>query len=253
MGDLGRRDGDAAQAQLAGVILGRTHGDEAGAGEIGERGGPADAVEVAGGRVHPRRALGDQPRGQVPLGRPDVAQRDVGLAPGQVLQVVRGDQPDADLGRGPGERGEDRRQGVGRHHVRGGDRDLARDLLGPAGGGQREPGGGLLHRADMDHQLAPRLRQDEPAPHPVEELHAEAVLQRRDLAPEGRLGLAELTCGGRERSGLGGGEEGAGLVPVEGGGGRIHASLYNADANAGNSYAFPFGVRWRQRGYGEME
>jgi hypothetical protein len=69
----------------------------------------------------------------------------------------------------------------------------------------------------------------------LEQHQAKLALQRLDLAAEGGLGLAERPGGSRKRAFLGGDEEGAGAVPVEGDGSPIHALMHITQAISVNS------------------
>ena len=79
----------------------------------------------------------------------------------------------------------------------------------------RPDAGGLAHAAGILDEIEGGGRRIEPARLPAEQRRAEGVLQLADMAADGGLAEAEPVGGGRQRSRVDHGEEGAEEGPVE--------------------------------------
>jgi len=84
----------------------------------------------------------------------------------------------------------------------------------------------LPHRTDGGEKFVPRLGQDQRLADPFEKRDTQIGLKPRNLAAERRLGQAQHAGGGRKRAFLYRGKEGPDLIPVEGDGTPIHASMH---------------------------
>ena len=110
-------------------------------------------VEKRGGGVKVADGLADHLCDQVGLFGAGMANGDIGLAPGQVADLVRRHHVDLDRRRRVADPLQDRRQVIGRHMIGGRDPDQALDRLGLAGRRQRDAPGRRPHRPEMVEQV----------------------------------------------------------------------------------------------------
>src|SRR5262249_34736336 len=148
-----------------------------------------------------------------------------------------------DLERGVGllERGEDRRQHLDRDDLAGADADRARDRRARARGGPAQRGRGRGEPRGERAEIARDVGRDQPGRRPREQLDAERLLERVDVAADGRLGQAELARRGGQRSVVEDAEERAVQVP-----GRLagHTKVYIDGTRFDNSVYQRAGAWW---------
>ena len=151
---------------------------------------------------------------QIRLARRRHADRDVGFPHRQVQLGIVDHQGDLDLGVEIEEFANPRRQpGRAERYGRG---DLERPLwpvlrFGDQAFGHRQLGEDLARRAEQQLAL---LGQDQAASMAMEERHAEAFLERADLAADGGLAEVQRFAGMGEAARLGDGVKDPQLVPI---------------------------------------
>jgi len=99
---------------------------------------------------------------------------------------------------------QDRRKDVSRDQLAGGDANRAFDGERFPSRGQRDTGGRVSHRPEMVHQIETGRGDLDRVADPLEKRNAKFFFEGGDLPPDGRLGDAEDTPGGRERAFFGG-------------------------------------------------
>ena len=138
----------------------------------------------------------------------------IGLQPRDVELVIGQEETQADIGEGGVKPGQTRRQPDGAQRRGRGNPQQPAGLVAHVlhrAFGQRHPAGDVARSLEQD---TPRLGEQEPARMAVEELDAEALLQRGDLPAHRRLGQVERLRRAGKGARLGGGVEGFQLVPV---------------------------------------
>ena len=167
------------------------------------------------------------PADEVGLGRFAQAQRDIGLAHGEVQFVIGQDHDQFDIGIKLAEFRQARRQPGGAEAGIGGDLQQAMRLFTRVRKAQAralQPHQHLLHRAKKHFAL---LGQQKPARMTMKQRRLEVIFQRRDLSADRRLAQMQRLAGMGEGPGGGGGVKNAQLVPVHPAPAPVLSPLYN--------------------------
>ena len=163
-----------------------------------------------------------------------MANGDVGFAPSEVADRVRGGDGQRDLRRLLADAGDEVRQQIGRDRFRGADGHAPGDLLRCPCRDERHGLSRRRHGPRVFHEIETGVGQDEPLADPFEQCDAKRGLKRHDLTRQGRLGQAKLARRGGERAGLCRDAEGAGLIPIH----LVHAYSYIITSSFGNTGIF---------------